>query len=672
MAAAALLLILTQRCGAAPPPEAGGLSELPPERWEEVPLANGGFQDGLNGWKPSHAQLFSTVPDGDGSGEPCLRFDFSTDVKWTPSVKQSLPQVGPGTYEMRFRIKGRGVSAKRPRQGGVRVSLNWQTNGGGQGGGRSEVFTGTFGWKRPSIRVLVPPDAKPGSVTLGVGEYNKATVGEAFVDDFALHRLTPPDVEAFLRYPNYRGYLPEDGPQTVKVWLRVNLPDAASPATLIVKDLETGRQVAGAELGAGKKEAILELDAATWPLGSYSIEAQLGQYRYPPYIVRKIAAATRKSMTVWFDEHQILCLNGKPTFPIGFYNTVEEFPCVGEGDIARLEKMAEAPVNFQINYTWWAASRATRRRYLGEMQKRGMWYLDTVNIVHPNRIKLAKFPICDELCPEAGGSLANWAQCDTYLARLAAAMREIPGHAGWYVMDERPFGQIPAVFRQYQTLRRVDPDHPTYAVSNKAGELYLWRDAADVFGMDPYPLMNMKSKRPLSLAARETRATAEAVQGSRPNWTVLQFFQGFSSDRWPTVDELRTMGLMSIVEGARGLWFWSFGRKGWSDVPDKARQKEYWDTALSVTKELKQIEPALLAADAPEIVASVSEDPIRWRAREANGEWYVFAYRPAGNFDERFEKPAVEVTFTLKDRRTVKRRFKPDTADWFKVSANRS
>jgi len=243
----------------------------------------------------------------------------------------------------------------------------------------------------------------------------------------------------------------------------------------------------------------------------------------------------------------------------------------------------------------------------------------------------------------------------------------MPGHAGWYVMDERPFGMVPAIFRQCSVLRRADPDHPTYGVSNKPSEFYKWRDALDVSGLDPYPLLNMKAGRPLSLAGEETRAGREATQGARPLWMVIQFFQGWSTDRWPTEEELRTMSLMAITEGARGLFYWSFGIRALLWVKDAAKREEYWQRAVTVTKELKAIELALVARDAQNVVKSVSDARIRWRARKAAGHWYVFAYLPAKSFGERLDSQPVEVTFALANGRKLTRTFRPDTADWFKV-----
>ena len=193
----------------------------------------------------------------------------------------------------------------------------------------------------------------------------------------------------------------------------------------------------------------------------------------------------------------------------------------------------------------------------------------------------------------------------------------------------------------------------------------MWRDVFDVFGTDPCPLMNRKAGRPLSLAGDETRVSWEATQGSRPLWMVMQFFQGWSTDRWPTQEELRTMSLMAVTEGARGLFYWSFGSRALLWVSDPRQREDYWQRLVEVTKELKTLEPALVAPDALEVVTDISDNQIRWRTRAVDGKWFVFAYLPATSFSDRFEDNEAEVVFTFEDGRHVRKTFRPDMADWF-------
>ena len=650
-------------------PEAGGLSALPDARAVPVPLASPGFEDGAAGWQRRQG-AFSIVEAVARTGKACLRFDASVPAKYTPSARQPVQGIRPGVYTLRFWVKTRGLKPPEKGRGGVRVSLEYHLKSGQRQWPSTRIFSGTAGWQAVALSVLIPQAIRDAAATISVHRYGRPTAGEAWLDDFSLERVQDPPIEAFLRYPNYRGYLSADAPQRVRLWIRVNDPKPGASARVEVSAADGGRKLASVDVDAGKKEAVAQIDAVKWPPGRYAVVAKLGDYEYPAYVIQKISAEQRKALAVWFDEHSVLHVRGRKVFPLGFYNTTRKFDVVDDGESARLDEMVEAPVNFNINYWWWPSAMATRRKYLAEMHKRGVWYLDTLMPFKPGKANYspAKFRIANELLPSAGGKLDTQEKCDRFLTALAQRMRTIPGHAGWYVMDERPFGMVPAIFHQYTVLRRADPDHPTYGVSNRASELHKWRDALDVFGMDPYPLMNMKLGRPLSLAARETRATVEATQHSRPVWMVMQFFQGWASDRWPTADELRTMSLMAVTEGARGLFYWSFGNRALMSQRDPAKRKDYWQRAVKVTRELKSLEAALVAPDAPHVVKSVSDPRVRWRARQAHGKWYVFAYLPARKFSERFQADPVKVTFTFEHGQEARRTFRPDTADWFAVT----
>lgn len=659
-------LLCCCRGAAAEVPEAGGLAALPPETAEAVPLANPGFEAGLDGWLPRNPPAFS-LDAAAHAGKGCLKLDCAQVTPYVPGLRQPLKDLGPGIYTLRFWVRAQDLGGSS-KGDGARVSIEYLLQNGQRAWPSTSVFRGTSEWRQEELRVLIPPELKPGSMAISIHRYGGPSGGQAFFDDFALERIRPAPVEVFLLYPNYRGYLPEDGPGKLRLWVRVNDPRAAEGVTIEAQRAGEGRPLASARLDADAKEQVVELDAGKWPLGRYEIEARLGSFRHPPYVVHKISAEQRRALAVWFDPNQVVHLRGKPTFPLGLYNTTRHFYAKDfnyDEEFARLKKMAEAPVNANTNYWWWPCGREVRQRYLAEMHKLGLWYLDCVNNVFPPFQRTA---CVEELVPEAARleKLDTQERVDLYLSRLAGLMRALPAFLGWYVMDERGFIEVPKHFHQYQVLRKADPDHPTFGVSNLPREVHLWRDTLDVFGLDPYPLFNMKLGQPLSLVGEWTRAGVEATHGSRPVWMVIQFFQGWSTDRWPTAEELRTMSLMAIAEGARGLFYWSFGNRGLMSVPNPQEQQEYWQRLVKVTKELKGLEPALVTPDAPEAVKAVSDPRVRWRARVVDGKCYVFAYLPSAKFvADPAQAEVVSVTFSLASGRTKSLKLRPDFADWF-------
>jgi hypothetical protein len=86
---------------------------------------------------------------------------------------------------------------------------------------------------------------------------------------------------------------------------------------------------------------------------------------------------------------------------------------------------------------------------------------------------------------------------------------------------------------------------------------------------------------------------------------------------------------MAIVEGARGLWWWSLGDNalkavcaGW--CAEKRTQMTNLD---SLVNEIAALEPALVADDAPAALMSNSDPAaIRTKVKVVDGTGYVFAY----------------------------------------------
>ena len=659
-------------------PEPGGVRELPTATSQAVPLANPDFEQQWDGWTPPDQEAFSiqTQPGTAHSDQSCLRFDCGQQTRYVPSLRQKIGGIGSGVYVLRFWLKLDGVSVQTRQTSGVRVSIEYLLKGGQRAWPSTTVFRGTADWQQQELKAYIPPEADPASVAISIHRYGSATSGTAWFDDFSLTYLRPPAIQTFLLYPNFRGYLSADEPAAVRLWVRRDA--AQTQAAIRVEVRERGeRQVIASKVLAGDiGEEIVELDSSGWPVGSYALEARAGEFCSTPIVVQKISAAERQRFSVWFDANQVLHFHGKPVFPIGLYNTTRQFYNQDEdfdwpAETERLEKMAEAPICANVNYWFWAPSIEVRRKYLDAMNRLGIGYLDTVNNVYPG---FPVTPCVADLLPEAADrkQLNTQELVDSYLLRLAERMRTQPAMLGWYVMDERSFAEVPRHFHQYRLLASADPDHPTRGVSNQPQELSFWRDSLDVIGLDPYPLMNRKAGRPLTLVGDWTRAARQATFHSRPVWMVIQFFQGWSTDRWPTEEELRTMSLMAITEGARGLFYWSYGARALMWVKDPQQREEYWRRLVSVSRELRSLEPALVAPDVPQSVSLVSHRRIRWLARVARGKCYVFAYLPAESF---VEAPAAaertEVRFTLADGQTITRTFRPDSADWFAVPLHR-
>jgi hypothetical protein len=207
-----------------------------------------------------------------------------------------------------------------------------------------------------------------------------------------------------------------------------------------------------------------------------------------------------------------------------------------------------------------------------------------------------------------------------------------PGSAGYYTADECVSSLQPDTFTQYQRLKKLDVDSMTFAaLLASPPDVFLWRDSADIISTDPYPMYGAEPAGgyPMSRVADWTVAARDAVKNARPYMTVLQFFKFTSQGRWPTRQELRNHAWMAIVEGAKGLWWWSLGDNallavcsGWC-----AEKTQHMDDLKALVNEIATLEPVLLADDAATALTSNSNaTAIKTKAKVVNGKGYLFAY----------------------------------------------
>ncbi len=61
---------------------------------------------------------------------------------------------------------------------------------------------------------------------------------------------------------------------------------------------------------------------------------------------------------------------------------------------------------------------------------------------------------------------------------------------------------------------------------------------------------------------------------------------------------------MAIVEGATGLFYWSYGVRALEWVKDPVQHAALYQELIDVTTEIKSLEPVLLSPDAPVISAN--------------------------------------------------------------------
>jgi len=286
--------------------------------------------------------------------------------------------------------------------------------------------------------------------------------------------------------------------------------------------------------------------------------------------------------------------------------------------------MSGLRINFYVNYMFGQAPADSMAALMTNLQSHGTMYLQTGN--------------CFDKYAADPAVLINSA--DAYVQAVGGH----PGSAGSYTIDVCQSFLVPGAFAQYQRLRSLDPDSMTFAALLGDVNTPLWRDATDVLATDPYPMYGAEPAGGYYHAqvADWTALARAAVKDARPHFTVLQFFQFTSLGRWPTLPEMRNNAYMAIVEGAKGLFWWSLGGNALTSVCTDwcAARTQYMDNLKAVVNELADLEAVLLADDAVGILTGNSNTAaIKTKVKVVNNRRYLLAYN--------YTNQPVTLTFTF-------------------------
>ncbi|HMC68291.1 MAG TPA: hypothetical protein VKJ07_03975, partial [Mycobacteriales bacterium] len=525
----------------------------------------------------------------------------------------------------------------------------------------SEVISGTNDWQPYQVGPIVVETDRTAAVWLE--NYNGPS-GTAWFDDVSLVQILPPPVDVFLLYPNYRGLLFDDQPQTIRLDVTVTPPGGdVGRYTVrgVLSDEASGQVVAQQSLPAAA-HLVATLDGTAMQSGrSYLATVSLVDLStngvvstYPAYRVAKVAGSARQAMNVSADANNRVVLKGVPRFVLGVYDsglgysTDPTFWDYTLWSTAGDRRLGGLNINMYLNYHYGQAPADAMGALMDSLQQHGVMYLQTGNCFD-------KYP-ADPTFPIDSS--------DAYVRALGTHA----GSAGYYTIDECLSSLQPGAFSQYQRLRTLDPGGMTFAALLGDPEIVLWRDSADVLASDPYPLFGAEPTGGYDLAqvAEWTARTRKAVKDARPFMSVLQFFQFTSQGRFPTRAEMRNMAYTAIAEGAKGLMWWSLGQGGLDSVCENgsvwcSQRTQLMNQLAAVVSEVAALEPVLLENDTTlpwGAVTSVTVNgasaatssigtKVKHDDKSSTDPYHVFAYNTTPYYDPSVASPSATAQFTL-------------------------
>lgn len=273
-------------------------------------------------------------------------------------------------------------------------------------------------------------------------------------------------------------------------------------------------------------------------------------------------------------------VDDKPFFPIGAYAV-----CKREFNDNDLDKAFAdlKKIGFNFAHTYQSARNENFQQFLAAAAK------------HDFKVWVAS---------SAG---ANSTQIGNYLRTVAREYKH-PSILAWYLADDTSGHVSPeALTELHQAIRDLDPSHLTVqadGVGSPGTPNYLpYIHATDAFLPEIYPIRDADSDGPPKVISDMKLIHANLAAEGNPVksiWAIIQYFQGWSSwKRFPTFEELRSMSFLSIIHGAHGITWYTYGgfdkNHGMTDTP------ETWNNMATVATQLNQLSEILTERTPPQL-----------------------------------------------------------------------
>ncbi len=539
-----------------------------------------------------------------------LRLDANLPTTTVPSATRPI-DLDPGWYALRSRAQAAGNT-----KGSARVQLRV----GREQGPSTDGISGTVDWRTIERKFILVSEAAACQVR--VEAYQKPD-GVFEFEKIELRKLIPPKVQCFVRFPNYRGMLWDDAPQTIKVWVSVR-PEAKDALLRVVGQDGTLMFSAGLPVG----DDVVPIDATHWPLGRYALIVTAEGFSYPDFMIVKASASEREGAFIDADGYLVTSdvdANAQPAprrqFVLGAYDTVGAMSALPAVYKPTMDRLQASGGSVWLNYLFQNIQGPSFRTAIAEHARRGLLYIQCWNrVFERNAENWAKLAV--------NGKLASQFESEEALWRAKAqdlGAKGLPGFLGWYIADELPADRADEIFHLYRTMAEEQPQGVCFAANNSIYGATLYRDCVDVLDVHSYPIWTEPegTLSPLEQSFEAVSAAVAAVQDSRPVWAALQDCILAKAGHFPTIDELRFLAWSAVVAGAKGIMWWGLGTMGGAigGAPVAMRAGLLARLAL-VNAEITALEDALLS---PSVEATSSLAAVKVMAKLVDGIAHLWA-----------------------------------------------
>ena len=504
----------------------------------------------------------------------------------------------------------KGIKGEMPR-----LSMIWQ-DAKGRRIGTSKAFpvvdndSNTHGWTRlEGVSQIIPREAvRAGLVCLISGK----SIERALYGEFSIVPTSTDPVE-YLQCSAYKNtFSNEDGEIRFGALLNLNvvLRELRDYSCEVEFRNASGRKEVRTFKPTSAQELEFAIPANVFASGRQDVALRvLVDGRVAGEKLRSVMKTEKPVMRrVMIDRHGRTILDGKPFFPMGMFT--------GSMSECDYRTYSEAPFNFVMQYG------PVGTKELDEYAKIGVYVaIDARALIYGyDYSAVSPYKTLEE------SKMA-------FREKFAEIGRH-PAFLSWCLVDECPMSLFKNVAAANEFLHELDPDHPTYAVTDKPFLVRPMMPCFDVLGIDPYPIGNRGERADISICSGWVREATKGMFAMRPMWHVPQAFDwgwfrkedaSLPNVRMPTRQELANMTWQGIAAGANGVCSFSF--KHLQKKLKGEERRRAWEDVISVAREVKSFEKVLLSAGSPIAVGEVP-DALQVRTYDCEGtHWALVANR---------------------------------------------
>lgn len=567
-------------------------------------VVNGSFDEGKAGWSPQGPFAFDAR--GGQNGTAGMRWS-NDDPKVYQLVSQGLKLKTGMKYRYSCWVKQRGMASgsahtERNKPTTCAICVAWNDADGKWIAEVAQALRSLDDCDWTKLEGETPPipaNAKSFSVSLYVG---RNCTGMAWFDDVSVEPVAVAPV-SFIASSAYRDQATAD--ETVEFRAALKIDPDATP----LKTLE-------AIFSCNGESGSFERVADAFDEQSASLKLPVSQLKKGASTVRFILRekATRKECGVaslefvrvekmparksWVDRHKRLIVDGKPFFPMGMY--------LSHINTNMVEAYAKGPWNCALPYVG------------GKWENLDYMASKNLKVIYGLHEYWANFGRKPRFKTEEEASEA--------CRKTVLSVKDHPAIIGWYVLDEMPLKFLPRMMARQDLMRKIDPDHPTYAVLYQFYQIREYMPVCDILGTDPYPM----GDGPIGLPTDHARTVREGTFGMRAMWQVPQAFDWgwFVSPadypagrcRLPTEAEARSMTWQSIAGGANGIVYYAYHYIYWK-LKGEAYDN-FYSAYCRIGEEVKKFIPVILSVEPCATVVKVAPK-LSCRIWKYQGETYL-------------------------------------------------